>query len=758
MNEHYLFSDESTSYRRPQQPAPGDNVEIRFQTALGDKVTVYLVHDHLRHPMTILEPVGDLQMYSITIPAPKKEFRYYFEVVEYITGPGTGAKPTESATTKSTAANSESPVSATTKSTAANSESPVSTITDSTASDSEPPVSTVTIYTVTGPMDAAGAIPKNAKGNFITRHSVFYNKMGVTATPNPIDDFVIRPGYIVPEWLPGSVIYQIFTDRFYNGTRKNDVKTREYIYLNQQPVEHVDDWSSLPTTLDVGRFYGGDLVGVWKKLDYLQNLGVEVIYLNPIFVSPSNHKYDTQDYDTVDPHLTIFAREEGECLAEGATDNADASLYRSRVTDPENMEASNQYFAEFVRAVHRRGMRIILDGVFNHCGSFNKWMDREGLYNRPDTPESEKGAWQSRDSRYRNYFRFDDDTNYESWWDLPTLPKLNYEESKALQEEILRIAVKWVSPPYNVDGWRLDVAADLGHSETFNHEFWQKFRKAVKGANPDAVILAEHYGDVTPWLSGGEWDTVMNYDAFMEPVSWFLTGMEKHSDSYNPDLIGDADTFWINMKKHGRAFGSASLHGAMNQLDNHDHSRFLTRTNHRVGRLATAGSAAAEEGVSKAILRQAVVMQMTWPGSPTLYYGDETGLCGWTDPDNRRSFPWGREDWDLIDFYKYAISIHKQHPALLTGSLIPLLTKKNVLAYGRCLRYDRIVVIINTSTEEQTANVDTKPLGIAGNANFWRLMITTETTYNVGLKLVESTDAQLDLTMPPVSAVILWEK
>ena len=166
----------------------------------------------------------------------------------------------------------------------------------------------------------------------------------------------------------------------------------------------------------------------------------------------------------------------------------------------------------------------------------------------------------------------------------------------------------------------------------------------------------------------------------------------------------------------------------------------------------------ASEGINKAILRQAVVMQMTWPGAPTLYYGDETGLCGWTDPDNRRSFPWGREDWDLIDFYKYAISIHKQHPALLTGSLIPLLTAKNLLSYGRCLRHDRIVVVINTATEEQTANVDTKPLGIAGDANFWRLMITTESTYNVGLKLIETKDAQLTLPMPPLSAVILWEK
>ncbi len=213
-----------------------------------------------------------------------------------------------------------------------------------------------------------------------------------------------------------------------------------------------------------------------------------------------------------------------------------------------------------------------------------------------------------------------------------------------LYEYIMKIARKWVSPPYNVDGWRLDVAADLGHSNEYNHQFWRDFRKNVKEANPEAIILAEHYGEAKSWLQGDQWDTVMNYDAFMEPVTWFLTGMEKHSDEYSEGMYGNSDCFISAMQYHMASFYAPSLMTAMNELSNHDHSRFLTRTNHKVGRVAHLGSEAAGQDINKAVFREAVVMQMTWPGAPTIYYGDEAGLCGFTDPDNRRTYPWGRED------------------------------------------------------------------------------------------------------------------
>jgi len=316
-----------------------------------------------------------------------------------------------------------------------------------------------------------------------------------------------------------------------------------------------------------------------------------------------------------------------------------------------------------VEEAHKRGMRVILDGVFNHCGSFNKWMDRECIYEHAEGYA--KGAHVSGDSPYRNYFDFRDqyawpyNKAYDGWWGHDTLPKLNYENSKELFDYVLHVGRKWVSPPYNADGWRLDVAADLGHSPEFNHYFWKEFRRAVKEANPDAIILAEHYGNTMEWLQGDEWDTVMNYDAFMEPVTWFLTGMEKHSDDYRGDLLGNFDSFWGAMRHHTTSFSMPSWQVAMNQLSNHDHSRFLTRTNKKVGRTNTMGPEAANHDVNKAVFREAVIMQMTWIGAPTIYYGDEVGLCGFTDPDSRRTFPWGREDQELLQFHKDLIRIRR---------------------------------------------------------------------------------------------------
>ena len=240
--------------------------------------------------------------------------------------------------------------------------------------------------------------------------------------------------------------------------------------------------------------------------------------------------------------------DKGELLPEGQKENRYATKYINRVTNRANLEASNQLFAHVVEEAHKRGIRVIMDGVFNHCGSFNKWMDRERIYEIAEGYE--KGAYVSGVRPYRQYFQFFDQNRwpynptYDGWWGHDTLPKLNYENCEELQKYILEIGKKWVSPPYNADGWRLDVAADLGHSQEFNHYFWQEFRKAVKEANPDAIILAEHYGNTRDWLQGNEWDSVMNYDAFMEPVTWFLTGMEKHSDDFREDMRGNAESFW----------------------------------------------------------------------------------------------------------------------------------------------------------------------------------------------------------------------
>ena len=588
----------------------------------------------------------------------------------------------------------------------------------------------------------------------------YYGRCGISREILEYYNFVVVPGFSTPDWAKGAVMYQIFTDRFYNGDKSNDVETNEYYYIGDYS-QRVTNWNKYPANMGVREFYGGDLQGVMDKLDYLQDLGVEVVYFNPLFVSPSNHKYDIQDYDYIDPHYGKIVDDGGEVLPNGVTDNSQATKYKKRTTGLKNLEASNESFIKLVEELHRRGMKVILDGVFNHCGSFNKWMDRERIYEGEE--DYEPGAYVSADSPYRSYFRFFKEGpenwpyngNYDGWWGHDTLPKLNYEDSVKLENYILYIGRKWVSPPYNVDGWRLDVAADLGRSNEYNHEFWQKFRRAVKDANPNALILAEHYGDPSDWLKGDEWDTVMNYDAFMEPVTWFLTGMEKHSDEAREELLGNIDNFIGSMAHHMSNMLTPSLQVAMNELSNHDHSRFLTRTNHMVGRVEHLGPEAANEYVNKAVMREAVVMQMTWVGAPTVYYGDEAGVCGFTDPDNRRIYPWGHEDQELIAFHKEAIRIHKEHPALKTGSLKILGGEENILSYARFKGHDRIIVVINNRSERAEVKVPVWEAEIPIKCRMKRLLYSYKDGYTTEYEEYLVEDGEVVANMGPHSALVL---
>ena len=585
----------------------------------------------------------------------------------------------------------------------------------------------------------------------------YFNSRGISKDIQEYYNFRLIAGFRTPTWAKGAVMYQIFIDRFYNGDKSNDVLTNEYTYLDGYS-EQVTDWGKYPAEMGVREFYGGDLQGVLDKMDYLEDLGIDVIYFNPLFVSPSNHKYDIQDYDYIDPHIGKIVDDEGELLKDGQKENRFATRYINRVTNKKNLEASNELFAKVVKEAHKRGIKVILDGVFNHCGSFNKWLDRERIYEEQEGYE--KGAFISEDSPYKDYFRFHKDDcwpynpSYDGWWGHDTLPKLNYEGSRELTDYIMKIGRKWVSAPYNADGWRLDVAADLGHSPEFNHRFWKEFRKSVKLANPNAVIIAEHYGYSREWLQGDEWDSVMNYDAFMEPVTWFLTGMQKHSDDYREDLLGNAESFWGAMTHHGTNFTNSSLQVSMNELSNHDHSRFLTRTNKKVGRLHTLGSKAAEEGINKAVFREAVVMQMTWPGAPTIYYGDEAGVCGFTDPDNRRTYPWGHEDRELIEFHKQMIRVHKLNGVLLTGSLMNLGEDYNYVAYGRFDKEEQIVVMVNNNDHEIEKEVSTWRIGVPKNAQMQRIAFTDQNGFSFNTVTIRAEDGKIKVKLPAESACV----
>ncbi len=662
MNREALFSDETASYRLPEEPDPGDTVTLKFRTLKDDVDGVTLRYfDGSGRIMERSYSDGIFDMYETDITAGEEEVSFYFEI--------------------------------------------------------------------------------DSKEEY-----VYYDRSGVTETPDIAHAFRILPGFHVPEWAKGALTYQIFVDRFNNGDPSNDVVSGEYNYAGAV-AEKVEDWDALPETYDVARFYGGDIKGVWDKLDYLKELGVEVIYLNPIFVSPSNHKYDCQDYGHIDPHYGVIVND---------TDDKSAK-YRVRTTDKENLEASDAFFADFVEDVHAHGMRIILDGVFNHCGSYNKWLDKKKIY--AEAGEKGPGAYISADSPYRTYFRFADENgwpdndSYERWWGNETLPKLDYDDAPELADYIRGIAKKWLGAPYNTDGFRLDVAADLGHSDEYNHEFWKEFRKAVKETNPDALILAEHYGDPSAWLDGNEWDSVMNYDAFMDPVSYFLTGMEKHGDSKDDGLLSNAEAFFARMNENMCRLPMSSLYAAMNELSNHNHSRFLTRTNRMTGRLAGLGSAAASENTRMDIFMAGVVIQMTWPGAQTIYYGDEAKMYGFTDPDNRRTYPWGKEDHELIEFHKCLVAIRREHTVFRTGSFKPLYAAEGVIAYGRFDDERCAAVVVNSTDAEKTADIPVWQIG-GSVKSMTRIMATYDGKYSSGRVVSKVTDGIMSVTLKPSSALI----
>lgn len=583
----------------------------------------------------------------------------------------------------------------------------------------------------------------------------FYNKRGLYDILNHDYNFAVIPGFFTPDWIKGAVMYQIYVDRFFNGDEKNDVVNNEYIYLGKA-AKKIEEWNTPLAIDDVCNFYGGDLQGVIDKLDYLQDLGIEAIYFNPVFVSPSNHKYDIQDYDYIDPHYGKIIEDGGQPLYFEQFNNKFATKYMQRTTNKKNLEASNQLIVDLISMAHKRGIKIILDGVFNHCGALNKWMDKENFYYRMRYPV---GAYRDEKSLYHNYFTWYDSNwpnndCYESWWGFDNHPKLNYENSPQLFDYIMKLAAKWVSHPFYADGWRIDVAADVGTNPDFNHKFWREFRSTVKKANPNAIIIAEHYGNPKKWLAGDQWDSVMNYDAFMEPITWFLTGMEKHSEDFKHERLCNAMYFENAMRYCMAQFNFQSLYCAMNELSNHDHSRFLTRTNKTVGRLHTKGPAAAEKNIDKNIMMEAIVFQMTWPGCPTIYYADEVGLAGWSDPDNRRPFPWDNQDKNLFKLHKILIDIHKKSKALKYGSLEYLHLDYGMISFGRWLKDEKFIVVLNNNDSERELNIPVWKIGINGE-KLETLLDTSTDEFTKDKNIYETTNGFIKMFLKPENAVIL---
>lgn len=417
-----------------------------------------------------------------------------------------------------------------------------------------------------------------------------------------VSDETFTP-FAVPEWVERTIVYQIFPDRFANGSESNDPKERVA-------------WDAAPTWYN--RF-GGDFAGVRKHIDHLQALGVGAVYFNPVFASPSNHRYETSDYHRVDPEL-----------------------------------GTNEEFASLTRELKRSGIRTVLDGVFNHTAvDFAPFLDLR-----------ERGA----ESNFRGWYfpksfpiKVQENPNYVAWFGFPSMPKLNLDDKDA-RAYMLDVPKFWHENA-EIAGWRLDVANEVPMA------FWRDFRSAVKRLDPQMWIVGEVWGDGSPWLGGDQWDSVMDYP-FREACLGFFARKATTSRQFLERLMGIYQSYAPQVSRN-----------LMNLLSSHDTPRFLTLC---------------EGDASRA--RLAALVQFTWVGAPSVYYGDEVGMVGGADPENRRGMRWdlATRDNPTLRWYRALATLRNGVRELQSGDPSVVSTSDpDLAAFSRTLDGSTVVVAVN---------------------------------------------------------------
>lgn len=508
---------------------------------------------------------------------------------------------------------------------------------------------------------------------------------GLTAAPAARFAFdpVKFPAFETPDWVKNGIIYQIFPDRFRNGKPANDPDFQEWYYagkrelpasgkLNvdfQEYYHLVKDWNDYgaltkathtPDQRDWMAFYGGDIEGVRQKLDYLKGLGVTVIYFNPIFEAKSTHKYDAADYRKIDPHF-----------------------------------GTNAEFVAFVKEAHAKGIRIILDIVYNHCGNSN-FAFKDAVEKGEQSPywswfEIKKWPFPAGWPDVKTMWKPSD--YYYCWWNFGDLPDLNFDLSRDNKAEIPVRDVKDAQPNVglvkylldsteywlkdaDVDGVRLDVPNEVPYW------FWKLFNQRVKSVKPDAYIVGELWGNASDYVRPGMYDAVMNYAFFRDPVLKFLCQGQ-----------GTAAEFDASLATGRLAYPSQSVAVQMNLIDSHDTVRYLTQANGDASRLMLAA-----------------LFQMTYVGAPAIYYGDEIAMEGQRDPDCRRPFVW---DWEkdpkrvaMHDWYAKLGQLRNAHAALRTGTFRTLSADGMTYAYERRDAKDTFVVVINAGRQPASVTLD----------------------------------------------------
>ncbi|MCU0491550.1 MAG: alpha-amylase family glycosyl hydrolase [Chloroflexaceae bacterium] len=466
-----------------------------------------------------------------------------------------------------------------------------------------------------------------------------------------------EPSFSTPEWVKHAVFYQIFPERFANGDQTND-------------PENVQPWGTTPT---IHNFMGGDLQGIIARLDYLQNLGVTALYMTPIFHATSNHKYNTSDYFRIDPRFGTL-----------------------------------ETFHELINNAHQRGMHVVLDGVFNHCGrGFFAFQDiLENGYHSPYL------KWFYLGGLPINPYDDSKPANYAAWWDYRSLPKFNTNHPP-VRQFLLNVARYWIEQ--GADGWRLDVPNEIN-----DHDFWREFRRVVKTANPDAYIVGEIWQDASPWLDGSQFDAVMNY-LFRDLCRDFFAHQAM-----------PLERFAAAVESLLHHYPSAATATQLNLLGSHDTARFLTEAGGDVRRLFPA-----------------ILFQMSYPGAPCIYYGDEIGMSGAGDPYCRGCFPWEQSQWNqpLYEWTRRCANLRQRHPALRTGDFRTLLAQADlpVYAYARWNSQELLLVALNVREQPRTINLPITNLPASGSA---RDLISGE-SYRIGEGSIDN------VRIPGYSGVVL---
>ncbi|WP_069790491.1 glycoside hydrolase family 13 protein [Cyanobacterium sp. IPPAS B-1200] len=440
-----------------------------------------------------------------------------------------------------------------------------------------------------------------------------------------------------PNWVKDAVFYQIFPDRFAVGKPEKP-------YPNYWQSSNLQPWKTPPT---LQKYKGGNFWGVIDKLDYLQDLGINAIYFTPVFQSTCNHRYHTHDYYQIDPLL-----------------------------------GGNYAFQEFLNQAHKRNIKVVLDGVFNHVGR-GFFFFNDILENGPHSPwldwfKVEK--WPI--SAYNGAFP----ANYASWVNNRALPQFNHSNPE-VKEYIMQVAEYWLHE--GIDGWRLDVP-----NEIEEEGFWQEFRTRVKAVNPDAYIVGEIWTDARQWLDGSQFDGVMNY-LFTAPTMAFCGGdriLREYVEipCYEPYPAIKAEEYQSKMEKLLEMYDWEINLTQLNLLASHDTARLLTIA-----------------GDDKKTVELCTLLLLTFPGAPSIYYGDEVGLPGGFDPDSRRGFP-DEDLWDknLLNYHQELIKLRHQYPALRRGKYQVLFAQEDIYIFSRTLDEQSIVVAINNSTQAQTTTIE----------------------------------------------------